>query len=83
MKFVSPEPIDDYYIYYVNSTDPYEVTIQHGFQHELEICPTVCKLREANNEDTLHPAILSFEEDTGNISLISNDSDLIGTDLSL
>ena len=67
----------------MNSTDPYEVMIQHDFQHELEICPTVCKLKEANNEDTLHPAIQRFEENTGEIVLISNDSDLIGTDLSL
>ena len=67
----------------MNSTDPYEVMINHDFQHELEICPTACKLREANNEDTLHHAILRFEEDTGKIVLISNDFDLIGTDLSL
>ena len=67
----------------MNSTDPYEVMIQHDFQHELEICPTICKLKEANNEDTLHTAIQRFEENTGEIVLISNDSDLIGTDLSL
>ena len=70
-------------IYYVYNDTAADLSIDFGFNHQLQYCPTQCSLTEADTIEATHHSIKSFDENVAKLVINTSDYRLIDSMLTL